>query len=67
MALLEKYLLVKESTIPNSGKGLFTKTFIPRGSRIVEYKGRITDWKSVKDDSDNGWELGWKDKGHDQA
>lgn len=55
MALLEKYLLVKESTIPNSGKGLFTKTFIPSGTRIVEYKGRITDWKSVKDDSDNGY------------
>ncbi len=55
MALLEKYLVVKESTIPESGKGLFTKKFIPRGTRIVEYKGKITDWKSVKHDSDNGY------------
>lgn len=55
MALLEKQLEVKESTIPGSGKGLFTKTFIPKGTRIVEYKGRITVWKEVKNDSDNGY------------
>lgn len=55
MALLEKHLVVKESTIPNSGKGLFTKEFIPKGTRIVEYKGRITTWKEVKNDSDNGY------------
>lgn len=55
MALLEKFLVVKDSTIPNSGKGLFTKKFIPKGTRIVEYKGKLTDWKSVKDDSDNGY------------
>ena len=53
MALLEKYLLVKTSTIPNAGKGLFTTVFIPKGTRIVEYKGRITTWKEVKDDSTN--------------
>jgi SET domain-containing protein len=50
MALLEKYLYVKKSTLPNSGKGLFTKVFIPKGTRIVEYKGRRTVWKEVKDD-----------------
>ncbi|MGN6164899.1 MAG: SET domain-containing protein [Flavisolibacter sp.] len=55
MALLEKQLVVKESTIPNSGKGLFTQKFIPKGTRIVEYKGRITTWKDVKNDSDNGY------------
>lgn len=55
MALLEKQLVVKESTIPNSGKGLFTTQFIPKGTRIVEYKGRITTWKEVKNDSDNGY------------
>jgi SET domain-containing protein len=32
------------------GKGLFTKVFIPKGERIVEYKGKITTWKDVKDD-----------------
>ncbi len=55
MALLEKQLEVKESTIPNSGKGLFTMEFIPKGTRIVEYKGRITTWKEVKNDSGNGY------------
>src|SRR5690606_40160989 len=50
MALLEKHLYVKKSTLPNSGKGLFTKVFIPKGTRIVEYKGRRTVWKDVKDD-----------------
>lgn len=56
MALLEKYLYVKKSTIPNAGKGLFTKKFIPKGTRIVEYKGRITTWKDVKDeDGKNGY------------
>jgi uncharacterized protein len=55
MALLEKQLVVKDSTIPNSGKGLFTKKFIPKGTRIVEYKGKATTWKEVKNDSDNGY------------
>jgi uncharacterized protein len=56
MALLEKQLFVKTSTIPNSGKGLFTRKFIPKGSRIVEYKGRISKWKDVKDeDGKNGY------------
>ena len=56
MALLEKHLVVKKSTIPNSGKGLFTRKFIPKGTRIVEYKGRISAWKDVKDeDGRNGY------------
>ena len=56
MALLEKQLFVKKSTIPDSGKGLFTKKFIPKGTRIVEYKGRISAWKDVKDeDGKNGY------------
>jgi uncharacterized protein len=56
MALLEKQLFVKKSTIPNSGKGLFTKKFIPKGTRIVEYKGKISTWKDVKDeDGKNGY------------
>lgn len=56
MALLEKQLFVKKSGIPDSGKGLFTKKFIPKGTRIVEYKGRISTWKDVKDeDGKNGY------------
>jgi len=55
MALLEKQLYVKASTIPGAGKGLFTKKFIPKGTRIVEYKGRKTVWKEVKDQDNNGY------------
>jgi SET domain-containing protein len=56
MALFEKHLYVKKSTLPNAGKGLFTKVSIPKGSLIVEYKGRITAWKDVKDeDGKNGY------------
>ncbi len=52
MALLEKQLVVKTSTLPAAGKGLFTKVAIPKGTRILEYKGKITTWKEV--DHNNG-------------
>lgn len=47
MSLLEDQLIVKKSTLPGCGKGLFTKMFIPKGARIIEYKGKITTWKDV--------------------
>ncbi len=47
MPLLEKQLFIKESAIPHAGKGLFTSEFIPKATRIIEYKGRITTWKNV--------------------
>lgn len=47
MALLEKHLVVKRSTIPGAGKGLFTKTAITKGTLIVEYKGKISDWENA--------------------
>ena len=53
MALLEKQLEVKESDIPGAGMGLFTTKFIPKGSRIVEYKGRIRTWKEVENEDNN--------------
>lgn len=53
MALLEKHLFVKESTIPGAGKGLFTKVAIPKGTRVVEYKGRRTTWKEAGQDPTN--------------
>lgn len=53
MALLEKHLFIQDSLIPGAGKGLFTKIDIPKGTRIVEYKGRKTVWKEVKNDSEN--------------
>jgi SET domain-containing protein len=47
MALLERYLVVNRSGLRGAGKGLFTSRDIPRGTKIVEYKGRITTWKEV--------------------
>lgn len=56
MALLEKQLVVKRSTLPDAGKGLFTKKMIPKGTRIVEYKGKISTWKDVNiDEGRNGY------------
>jgi len=56
MKLLENKVEVKESVLPGAGKGLFAKEFIPKGSRIVEYKGEITTWKEVDDnDGNNGY------------
>ena len=57
MALLEKSLIVKKSTIPGSGKGLFTKVLIKKGTRIVEYKGKVVTWKDVEKMADyrNGY------------
>ena len=55
MALLEKELEIKTSTITGAGKGLFTKIFIAKGTRIVEYKGTVTTWDVVKDDPTNGY------------
>jgi SET domain-containing protein len=56
MALFEKNVEVKKSILPGAGKGLFAKKFIPKGTRIVEYKGKITTWKEVNDnDGNNGY------------
>lgn len=56
MALFEKKVEVKESVLPGAGKGLFAKEFIPKGSRIVEYKGKITTWGEVEhNDGANGY------------
>jgi len=55
MELLDQYLKVKPSTLPGTGKGLFTTVDIPKGSLITEYKGIITTWKDV--DHDEGRNL----------
>lgn len=56
MALLEKKLEIKTSTLPGAGKGLFTTTAIPKGTRIVEYKGKVTTWaKADHEDGDNAY------------
>jgi hypothetical protein len=56
MALFEKYLQIKKSQLPQAGKGLFTKIDIPKGERVVEYRGRLRLWKDVKHlDGHNGY------------
>lgn len=53
MALLEKSLVVKKSTIPGAGKGLFTKLAIKKGERVIEYKGKLVTWKEVEKMADD--------------
>jgi uncharacterized protein len=56
LALLEKHLIVKKSGLAKAGKGLFTRIDIRKGTRIVEYKGRLQRWREVKDqDGINGY------------
>jgi SET domain-containing protein len=37
-------LYVKRSSLPNSGKGLFTKAPIKRGEVVIEYLGECIPW-----------------------
>jgi len=53
MPYLEKYLVIKRSVLPGAGKGLFTKVMIPKGTRIVEYRGQILTWKEVEKMADD--------------
>jgi SET domain-containing protein len=46
------FLQIKRSIIPGAGKGLFTRKQIRKGTRISEYKGRVTTWKKM--DHKNG-------------
>lgn len=48
MTEYKDYLIIKKSKLPGAGKGLFTKTDIPKGKLIVEYIGRHEIWKEVK-------------------
>jgi hypothetical protein len=49
-------LVIKKSRIPGAGKGLFTTKFIPKGKKIIEYRGEIIKWKEylkrVKEEKD---------------
>lgn len=52
----DKHLATKKSKLPKAGQGLFTKVFIKKGTRIVEYKGKVQSWKEVKaEDGYNGY------------
>lgn len=48
MTLRSSQLIVKKSRLPGAGKGLFTKIAIAKGTRIVEYKGKIRKWKNIQ-------------------
>ena len=64
MALLRKQLFIKESTLPNAGKGLFTSKDIPKGTRIIEYTGKRTTWKDVQDDDGRNGYIFYINKNH---
>ena len=52
----ERNLVIRKSSLPGAGKGLFTKTPIAKGSIVIEYLGRITTWKEVQShESFNGY------------
>jgi SET domain-containing protein len=53
METLDSILMVKTSTIPNTGKGLFAKKQISKGSYITEYLGKISTWKDADHDDGN--------------
>jgi uncharacterized protein len=53
MIVPKKNLVIKKSTLPGAGQGLFTRKFIPKGSLISEYKGRISKWKEANNKSGN--------------
>ena len=55
----EKYLVVKRSSLPGSGKGLFTKKLIPKGTLVVEYKGIRRTWKEIKEASKKRYIYGY--------
>jgi SET domain-containing protein len=41
-------LIIKRSTLPGAGKGLFTNKPIKKGKRIVEYRGEMIDGSEYK-------------------
>lgn len=47
MPFFEKELFIQDSGIPGAGKGLFTRADIPKGSRIIEYTGKVTSWEEA--------------------
>ena len=58
MRSTKKSLIIKKSTLPGAGLGLFTKIAFRKGDRIVEYKGRRQPWKEVMhEDGYNGYLL----------
>ncbi|MBS1761367.1 MAG: SET domain-containing protein-lysine N-methyltransferase [Bacteroidetes bacterium] len=55
MTFTKSDFIIKKSTIPNAGKGLFTKKQIAKGTEILEYTGKVTSWEDA--DHQNGQNL----------
>jgi SET domain-containing protein len=47
------FLIVKTSTLPKAGKGLFTKRDIKKGERIIEYLGEVITEKELDRRAEN--------------
>src|SRR3954465_3855389 len=62
--IAKKHLIVKRSTLPEAGKGLFTRIAIPKNSLIVEYKGKISTWKDVSHDEGTNGYIFYIDRNH---
>ncbi len=43
---------------------MFTKTFIPKGSLITEYKGKVTTWKDADHDDGNNLYIYYVSRNH---
>ena len=50
---VKDHLFVSGSSIPSTGKGLFTSKEIEKGELIIEYTGDVTNWESVRHDPTN--------------
>ncbi|MEO6584528.1 MAG: SET domain-containing protein [Ferruginibacter sp.] len=64
MALLDKMLVVKKSKLPGSGKGLFTKVAILKGTDITEYKGKVSRWNDANHADGNNAYLFYINRNH---
>jgi len=60
----KKHLEVKKSIIPKAGKGLFTTKPVKKGTRIIEYKGKITTWREAKQEPGDNPYIFYVNRGH---
>lgn len=40
---------VRKSNVPDAGRGVFTKVFLPKGTFLGYYRGKLVDLEKVKD------------------
>lgn len=64
MKILDKHLKVKRSTLPGTGKGLFTMVPVAKGNIITEYKGKVTSWKDADHDDGNNLYIYYVSRNH---